>query len=146
MTPMETRILLGTESGLWRLRGDALEPVDPFVARTVTALARSGDETWAVVDGRALWHNTGREWTERASLGDRPATALASTPQGLLIGTAQAHLLRWVGDTLEPPASPGRTIIGLSVTGVNMFFFLPRRVVSRTSGEEFHSLKATAVR
>jgi len=29
---------------------------------------------------------------------------------------------------------------------VNMFFFLPRRVVSRTNGEEFHSLKATAVR
>jgi hypothetical protein len=33
-----------------------------------------------------------------------------------------------------------------NVTGVNMFFFLPRRVVSRTSGDEFHSLKATAMR
>src|SRR5207302_1106051 len=27
-----------------------------------------------------------------------------------------------------------------------MFFFLPRLVVSRTSGDEFHSLKATAMR
>src|ERR1035438_8530098 len=32
----------------------------------------------------------------------------------------------------------------LKVVGVNISFFLPRRVVSRTSGEEFHSLKATA--
>ena len=27
---------------------------------------------------------------------------------------------------------------------MNISFFLPRRVVCRTSGEEFHSLKATA--
>ena len=102
---MDTRILLGTESGLWQLRGDALEPVDPFAARTVTALARHGDETWAIVDGRALWHGAGRQWSERASLGDRPATCLAPTPQGLLIGTAQAHLLRFAGDALEPVES-----------------------------------------
>src|ERR1039458_5373526 len=34
--------------------------------------------------------------------------------------------------------------IRLNVVGVNISFFLPRRVVSRTSGEEFHSLNATA--
>ncbi len=34
--------------------------------------------------------------------------------------------------------------IRLKVVGVNISFFLPRRVVSRTSGEEFHSLNATA--
>jgi hypothetical protein len=102
---MDTRILVGTESGLWRLRGDALEPVDPFTARTVTALARSGAETWAIVDGNTLWHGDGRQWTERASLGDRPATCVATTPNGLLVGTAQAHLLRVVGDTLEPVES-----------------------------------------
>ena len=28
---------------------------------------------------------------------------------------------------------------------MNMFFFLPRLVVSRTSGDEFHSLNATAM-
>ena len=32
----------------------------------------------------------------------------------------------------------------LKETGVNISFFLPRRVASRTSGEEFHSLKETA--
>ena len=102
---MDTRILVGTESGLWQLRGDALEPVDPFTARTVTALARRGSETWAIVDGRALWHDGGGHWRERASLTDRPATCVATTANGLLIGTAGAHLLRFVGDTLEPVAS-----------------------------------------
>ena len=102
---MDTRILVGTESGLWQLRGDALEPVDPFTARTVTALARSGQETWAIVDGRALWHGAGGHWNERASLDGQPATCLATTPDGLLFGTAQAHLLRCVGDTLQPVES-----------------------------------------
>ena len=99
---MDTRILVGTESGLWQLRGDALEPVDQFTARTVTALARSGEETWAIVDGLALWHSAGRHWNERAKLDGQPATCLAPTPTGLLIGTAQAHLLRFADDTLEP--------------------------------------------
>ena len=102
---MDTRILVGTESGLWQLRGDALEPVDPFTARTVTAIARSGQDTWAIVDGRALWHDGGGRWHERAALGDRPATCLAATPDGLLIGTAEAHLLSFRGNTAEPVAS-----------------------------------------
>ena len=34
--------------------------------------------------------------------------------------------------------------IRLKEVGVNISFFLPRRVVSLTSGDEFHSLKATA--
>src|SRR6266536_2481267 len=102
---MDTRILIGTESGLWQLRGEALEPVDPFTARTVTAVAQRGPEAWAIVDGRTLWRSAGGHWNERASLGDRPATCLASTPNGLLIGTAQAHLLRFHGDTLEPVES-----------------------------------------
>jgi hypothetical protein len=102
---MDTRILVGTESGLCQLRGDALEPVDQFTARTVTALARNGQETWAIVDGRALWHSAGHHWTERAWLDDRPATCVASTPNGLLIGTAQAHLLRFLGGKLEPVES-----------------------------------------
>lgn len=98
---MDTPILVGTESGLWQLRGDAFDPVEPFAARTVTALAKNGPETWAIVDGRTLWHSAGPQWYERASLGDRPATCLASTPNGLLIGTAQAHLLRFLDGKLE---------------------------------------------
>src|SRR5262245_45278699 len=105
MTPMDTPIFVGTESGLWQLRGDALEPVDPFTARTVTALVRSGREMWAIVDGRALWHGAGRQWSERATLDGQSATCLAPTPNGLLIGTMQAHLLRFGGDRLTPVES-----------------------------------------
>src|SRR5215831_8952064 len=33
----------------------------------------------------------------------------------------------------------------LKVVGVSIFLFLPRRIVSWTRGEEFHSLNATAI-
>ena len=105
MTPMDTRILIGTESGLWQLRGDALDPVDSFTARTVTALARAGSETWAIVDGRAVWRHADGHWKEAGSLGERPATCVAPTRDGLLIGTEQAHLLRVAGGTVEPVES-----------------------------------------
>src|SRR5688500_4763608 len=98
---MDTRILLGTESGLWELRDDALEPVDQFTARAVTALALRGQDTWAIVDGRTLWHSAGSQWIERMSLGDRAATCVATTSHGLLIGTAQAHLLHVRNDTMD---------------------------------------------
>ena len=56
---IDQALLVGTESGLWQLRSDALEPVDQLSARTVTALAQTGPETWAIVDGRMLWHSAG---------------------------------------------------------------------------------------
>jgi len=108
---MDTRILVGTESGLWQLRGDALDPVDPFTARTVTALARAGDQTWAIVDGSTLWFGDGRQWSERVSLGARRATCLAPTPDGLLIGTTEAHVLRVRGGAVEP-VEPFDTVDG----------------------------------
>jgi hypothetical protein len=97
---MDSRIVLGTESGLWDLRGETLEPVDQFAARTITALARRGAETWAIVDGRTLWHHDGQAWRSRAALGEREATCLAATPDGALVGTAEAHLLRVTGDAV----------------------------------------------
>src|SRR5919106_1204585 len=99
---MDARILIGTESGLWHLRDDALEPIESFTARTVTALASRRPETWAVVDGSALWQQAGHEWTERVAFDDRQATCVAATADGLLIGTAEAHLVRLRGDTAEP--------------------------------------------
>ena len=105
---MDTRILVGTEGGLWQLRGDALEPVDQFTASTVTALARNEHETWAIVDGRALWRSDShqpdaiRRWIERASLDDYEPTCLAPTPDGLLIGTAEAPTItQWASVLLD---------------------------------------------
>jgi hypothetical protein len=100
-----TGILIGTEKGLWQSRGDAFEPLHEFTARSVSALVRRGDEVWAIADGRALLRRTGGRWADGFSLGGHRATCLAPRANGLLIGTAQAHLFRVVGGTLEPVKS-----------------------------------------
>ena len=98
---MALRILVGTDRGLWEERGDALDPVDTFAAREVTALARDGARAWALVEGRTLWASRADGvWREHASIDGPAATCLAPTPGGLLVGTAQAHLLRLVKGTL----------------------------------------------
>jgi hypothetical protein len=95
-------ILVGTESGLWALRGNTLEPVETFTGHEVTALARDGARTWALVDERALWVTGDRgQWQERASIEGPAGTCLAPAPGGLLIGTEQAHLLKLVNGKLS---------------------------------------------
>ena len=102
---MSALVLVGTASGLWQSRDGGLEPVDGFAARSVSALARGGNEVWAIVEGRMLRQRTAGRWDDRASLGDHHATCLAPTPNGPLIGTERAHLFRFVGDTSEPVES-----------------------------------------
>jgi len=96
---MSNAIFVGTASGLWQLRDDLLEPVEPFTARTLTAMARGTGETWALVDGGVLWRRTGTDWTQHVALGDRPATCVAVTSDGVLVGTEEAHLIRVAGDS-----------------------------------------------
>ena len=96
---MSNAIFVGTASGLWQLRDDLLEPVEPFTARTLTAMARGTGETWALVDDGVLWRRTGTDWTQHVALGDRPATCVAVTSDGVLVGTEEAHLIRVAGDS-----------------------------------------------
>ena len=91
---MAERIYVGTESGLWVLEGETSRPVEAFAARAVTALAFGARTLWALVDGSALWEFNGDRWTARATIDDLPATCVAPTPDGVLVGTEQAHLLR----------------------------------------------------
>ena len=91
---MDSRILVGTQSGLWQLAGDASTSVETLHGRRVTALARDGGSTWAILDGSALWQDPDGAWTRRAAIDGQPATCLAPTSSGLLVGTEQAHLLR----------------------------------------------------
>ena len=100
----DTRMLVGTKSGLWQACGGPLEPVNEFTTRTVSALAQRGDEAWAIADGRVVMQWSGDRWTDRASLGEQRATCLAPTPNGLLIGTTHAHLF-CLDDTLVPVES-----------------------------------------
>jgi hypothetical protein len=102
LNPMEARILVGTEGGLWHFGHGAIEPVEAFAASDVTALARDGGRTWALVEGNTLWASgdDGR-WHEQASIEGPAATCLAPTREGLLIGTEQARLLRLAGGELS---------------------------------------------
>src|SRR5262245_24260076 len=98
---MDANLLVGTEAGLWRLRQGTLAPVEAFTAREVTALARDGTLTWALVNGRTVWASDGdARWHEQITIAGPAATCLAPTQDGLLIGTEAARLLRLAGGTL----------------------------------------------
>jgi photosystem II stability/assembly factor-like uncharacterized protein len=47
-----------------------------------------------VLDGSTLWQRLAMIWTERAAVDGPPATCVAATAQGPLVGTKQAHLAR----------------------------------------------------
>src|SRR5262245_12216686 len=97
MQIMELRILVGTAGGLRQLELTGAEWPPAFVGHTVTALARDGARTWAILDGDTIWTTTvGGVWADVASVPGPAATCLAPTPAGLLVGTEQAHLLRLV--------------------------------------------------
>lgn len=98
---MAASILIGTAGGLWRLAGDDAQPVEPLAGHAITALARDGARTWAVVDGSALWAG-GATWSPRAVVDGRPATCVGATATGPVVGTEQGHLLRLAGDQLVP--------------------------------------------
>jgi hypothetical protein len=99
---VEPRILVGTVGGLWEFGSAGSRPADALAGQTVTALAREGPRTWAIVDGRALWSANGDgAWTTVVSIEGAPATCLAPTSMGLFVGTEEAHLLRLTGGRLS---------------------------------------------
>ena len=99
---MDTRIRVGTSEGLWEIEGDRVAAVAALAGRPLTAVAEEAGWSWAIVDGRTLWRESERGWEERAAIEGLPATCLAPTSAGLLVGTEQAHLLKLAGNALEP--------------------------------------------
>jgi hypothetical protein len=103
---MPPAFLVATEAGLWHVGADTAKPVEALQGRSVTALARDGDRTWAIVEGRSLWTSgPGGDWHARTEIEGPPATCMATTRDGLLIGTEQAHVLRLAGDAIVPVES-----------------------------------------
>ncbi len=103
MRTMEPRILVGAVSGLRQVDATGAESPEAFAGHTVTALACDGTRTWALLDGEVIWATgDGEAWAAAASVTGPPATCLAPTPTGLLVGTEQAHLLRLAGGRLSP--------------------------------------------
>jgi hypothetical protein len=99
---MDTRIRVGTSEGLWEIDGDQVAAVAAPAGRPLTAVAEDGGRSWAIVDGRTLWRESEHGWEEQAAVAGLPATCLAPTSAGLLVGTEQAHLLKLAGNALEP--------------------------------------------
>lgn len=96
-----THILVGTAGGLWEIDGRGRAASEAHAGRTVTALAREGTRTWAIVDGKTVARKEGdRGWETIASIDGPPATCLAPVPGGMLIGTEEAHLWSLGGDPL----------------------------------------------
>src|SRR5262249_30567255 len=65
-----------------------------LTGRAVTALALDGPTMWAIVDGSSLWARRDGTWKQHAAIDGQPATCVAATSAGPLVGTEQAHLLR----------------------------------------------------
>ena len=102
---MNTRIRVGTSEGLWEIDGDRVTAVAALAGRPLTAVVEDAGQSWAIVDGRTLWRESKSGWEEHAAVEGLPATCLAATSAGLLVGTEQAHLLTLAGNALEPVAA-----------------------------------------
>src|SRR2546422_3509757 len=102
---MDARIFVGTAGGLVTLEGEASRPVEGPAGRSVTALALGPTSVWAVVYGSALLELRDGAWTTRASMDGPPATCVAPTRDGVLVGTEQARLFRLTGAGLAPMPS-----------------------------------------
>jgi hypothetical protein len=94
---VSTHLLVGTADGLWTLAGDQVFPAEVFSGKSLTALAVHAGTAWAMVDGLSLWGDRAGVWVPHASIEGPTATCLAPAPDGLLIGTEQAHVL-WLSE------------------------------------------------
>ena len=95
---MDRSLLVGTSSGLYELNGGSPE-LDPALgARDVTALDVSDGVVRAVVDRRVIVaRDASGTWPELARSDELAIDCLLPTPNGLLAGTDEAHVLR-LGD------------------------------------------------
>lgn len=85
-------VLVGTATGVHRLGGDPELAGEP-----VTALAGE----WTLTGGRDLWRGSERV----AELDGPAATCVLPTADGVLVGTEEAHLLRFVDGVVEQVVS-----------------------------------------
>ena len=93
-------LLVGTDDGLVELGPNVTTGAVHLEGRRVDAVADDGTGWWALVDGADVWHaaadRTG--WQHRATTPDGTRlTCLAPRADGLLVGTAGAHVLRLDG-------------------------------------------------
>lgn len=94
------KILVGTVAGLHEIDGPIVLP-----DTDVTALTVYGSTWWLLAGGQEVLRREVGEFTTAATLEAPLGTCLLAGPDGLLIGTAEAHLLRLSSGVLESVAS-----------------------------------------
>jgi hypothetical protein len=95
--------VLGTDDGIRVLDPTRIEHLE---GRRVSALARGGDDVWAVAGADELWRAAGGDtWERVASSGDLRMACLDVSGGRVVAGTAEAHLLALDGDELRLVAS-----------------------------------------
>jgi len=98
------RIFIATRDGLHTIGDHGLEAPVQHPGRSVTAVVRDGPQLWAILDGSEVWYAPEAEWRHVADLHDPAARCIAMT-DAICVGTAEAHLYRLTGETLEPVAA-----------------------------------------
>jgi hypothetical protein len=93
-------IVVATAAGTHVLGIDGGPARIELAGRSVTWLARDRDRLWAIVDGAELWHRD-EDWRQVAHAPGWRATCAAVMAGEVLVGTAEAHLLRLVDDELR---------------------------------------------
>lgn len=96
------RVLVGTENGLFEVDGAGVHEDFTLEGQEVTALAAADGLPWIVADGRLVMRRgRGGGWGMVARVPDRQVTTLLPLPDGLLLGTEEAHLVRLKSGGLE---------------------------------------------
>jgi hypothetical protein len=96
-----TRILVGAADGVHVIDHGREVGLD-HAGRRVTALARDGDELWAILDQREVRRTDGGHWTPwSVTLLNASLTCIATSRAGVLVGQSEAHLDRVVETGLE---------------------------------------------
>ena len=97
-------LLIATADGIRRLGDGATSPAGSvqLSGQEVTGLASEGPGLWATVDGESLWRSAdGTAWQHEAGAEGLRANCVSAGPAGVLVGTSEAHLLRFEDGTLR---------------------------------------------
>ena len=97
----QTNLLIGTSAGVYELTGDGSRQDPALGSREVTALAAADGVAWAIADRRSIARRkSDGTWTDVARSDEFDLVCLLPMPDGLLVGTDEAHLLRLDDHTL----------------------------------------------
>ena len=97
--------LVATTDGLHAFDDAGARREIGFDGRPVTALGRSRDDVWAVVDASEVWRRSDGRWSHVADLSGFRATCITAIGPDVFVGSSEARLFRLTEAELEPVES-----------------------------------------